>query len=139
MRKKLQGQGAIEMMIITPFLIFFIYVLFANGIRQEATLAAANVNYSDGIGIVRSQANTEVDPASSEYVLMRNNTVASQTESSDDVGLGITDNLWIKGWGGKVLTNHVEPNVSGFSTSNEDESRFIVTYPVSPFVSVFQR
>jgi hypothetical protein len=139
MRKKIRAQGSIELMIIVPFIIFFIYVLFANGVRQEATLVAANVNYSDGISIVRSQANPEVDINSSNYVLMKNNSVAKQTENSTDVDLGITDRTWIKGWGGKVLTNHVDPNVKGFSTLNEDESRFIVAYPVSPFVSVFQK
>ena len=139
MRRKIRAQGSIELMIIVPFIIFFIYVLFANGVRQEATLVAANVNYSDGISIVRSQANPEVDINSSNYVLMKNNSVAKQTENSTDVDLGITDRTWIKGWGGKVLTNHVDPNVTGFSTLNEDESRFIVAYPVSPFVSVFQK
>lgn len=138
-KKRIKAQGSIELMIIVPFIIFFIYVLYANGVRQEATLVAANVNYSDGIGLVRSQANPEVDMNSSNYVLMKNNSVAKQTENSQDVGLGITDTKWIKGWGGKVLTNYVDPNVQGFSTLNEDESRFIVAYPVSPFVSVFQK
>ena len=126
-------------MIIVPFIIFFIYVLYANGIWQEATLIAANVNYSDGIGLVRSQADAEVDMNSSNYVLMKNNSTALQTESSSEIGLGVSDSSYARGWGGRLLTNKVDPNVSGFSVLYPDDSKFSVAYPVSPFVSLFQR
>lgn len=138
-KRKLKGVGSIELMIIVPFIIFFIYVLHLNGVWQEATLVAANVNYSDGMSIVRSQAGGKVDMNSSNYVLSQNNKSATQVETSKDVGLGVSSEKWKSGWGGKILSNKVDPNVNGFSSLNQDDSRFTVTYPVSPFVSKFQK
>ena len=49
----MKAQGSIELMIIAPVMIFFIYVLYLNGVRLHAVLTAANTNYSDGIAIIR--------------------------------------------------------------------------------------
>ena len=73
MKRKMKAQGSIELMIIAPVMIFFIYVLYLNGVRLHAVLTAANTNYSDGIAIVRSQTDTHADINASNYVLNRNN------------------------------------------------------------------
>ena len=54
MKRKMKAQGSIELMIIAPVMIFFIYVLYLNGVRLHAVLTAANTNYSDGIAIMVS-------------------------------------------------------------------------------------
>ncbi|MBQ6520192.1 MAG: hypothetical protein IJI14_15870 [Anaerolineaceae bacterium] len=137
-KKTVKGQGSIELMIIAPFLIFFLAILFINGIRQNAILVANNVNYSDGIALVRSKPNSEVDTNSSNYVLQRNNSSATQSLSSADIGLGVSDPQWVKGWGGKVISNTIDPNVPSFTIVNPDELNATVAYPVSPFVSKYK-
>ncbi|MBQ4511433.1 MAG: hypothetical protein II969_00465 [Anaerolineaceae bacterium] len=138
MKRKMKAQGSIELMIIAPVMIFFIYVLYLNGIRLHTVLTAANTNYSDGIAIVRSQTDTHADLNASNYVLNRNNSAATQTESSLGVSLGITDTTWLTGWGGYLLTNQVDPHNSRWTNLGEmDSLRYTVAYPVSPFISVF--
>ena len=134
----MKAQGSIELMIIAPFMIFFIYVLYLNGIRLHTVLTAANTNYSDGIAIARSQTDTQVDMNASNYVLSRNNSSATQTESSASLSLGITDRTWEKGWGGYLLTNQVDPHNSRWTNLGDmDSLKYTVAYPVSPFISVF--
>ncbi len=138
MKRKMKAQGSIELMIIAPVMIFFIYVLYLNGIRLHTVLTAANTNYSDGIAIVRSQTDTHADINASNYVLNRNNSAATQTASSLGISLGITDKTWITGWGGYILTNQVDPHNSRWTNLGEmDSLRYTVAYPVSPFISVF--
>ncbi len=138
MKRKMKAQGSIELMIIAPVMIFFIYVLYLNGVRLHAVLTAANTNYSDGIGIIRSQTDPEVDISASNYVLNRNNSSATQTESSLGVSLGIADKTWEKGWGGHLLTNQVDPHNSRWTNLGDMGSlKYTVAYPVSPFISVF--
>ena len=138
MKRKMNAQGSIDLMIIAPVMIFFIYVLYLNGIRLHTVLTAANTNYSDGIAIVRSQTDTHADLNASNYVLNRNNSAATQTESSLGVSLGITDTTWLTGWGGYLLTNQVDPHNSRWTNLGEmDSLRYTVAYPVSPFISVF--
>ena len=140
MKRKMKAQGSIELMIIAPVMIFFIYVLYLNGVRLHAVLTAANTNYSDGIAIIRSQTDPEVDINASNYVLNRNNSAATQTESSVGLSLGIADKNWEKGWGGHLLTNMVDPHNSRWTNLGDMESlRYTVAYPVSPFTSVFVR
>ena len=140
MKRKMKAQASIELMIIAPVMIFFIYVLYLNGIRLHTVLTAANTNYSDGIAIVRSQTDTQVDMNASNYVLSRNNSSATQTETSVGLSLGITDRAWEKGWGGYLLTNQVDPHNSRWTNLGEMESlRYTVAYPVSPFISVFMK
>ena len=138
MKRKMKGQGSIELMIIAPVMIFFIYVLYLNGVRLHTVLTAANTNYSDGIAIVRSQTDPEVDINASNYVLNRNNSAATQAESSLGVALGIADKTWEKGWGGHLLTNQVDlHNTRSKNLGEMDSLRDTVAYPVSPFISVF--
>ena len=138
MKRKMKAQGSIELMIIAPVMIFFIYVLYLNGIRLHTVLTAANTNYSDGIAIVRSQTDTHADLNASNYVLNRNNSAATQTESSLGVSLGITDTTWLTGWGGYLLKNQVDHHNSRWTNLGEmDSLRYTVAYPVSPFISVF--
>ena len=138
MKRKMKAQGSIELMIIAPVMIFFIYVLYLNGIRLHTVLTAANTNYSDGIAIARSQTDTHADINASNYVLNRNNSAAIQTASSLGISLGITDKTWITGWGGYILTNQVDPHNSRWTNLGEmDSLRYTVAYPVSPFISVF--
>ena len=138
MKRKMKAQGSIELMIIAPVMIFFIYVLYLNGIRLHTVLTAANTNYSDGIAIDRSQTDTHGDINASNYVLNRNNSAAIQTASSLGISLGITDKTWITGWGGYILTNQVDPHNSRWTNLGEmDSLRYTVAYPVSPFISVF--
>ena len=140
MKRKMKAQGSIELMIIAPVMIFFIYVLYLNGIRLHTVLTAANTNYSDGIAIVRSQTDTHADINASNYVLNRNNSAATQTESSLGISLGITDKAWLTGWGGYLLTNQVDPHNSRWTDLGDmDSLRYTVAYPVSPFTSVFVR
>ncbi len=140
MKGKMKAQGSVEIMIIAPVMIFFIYVLYLNGIRLHTVLTAANTNYSDGIAVVRSQADPETDISASNYVLNRNNSSATQTESSLGLSLGIADTTWQKGWGGRLLTNQVDPhNFRWTNLGDMDSLRYTVAYPVSPFISVFVR
>ena len=140
MKRKMKAQGSIELMIIAPVMIFFVYVLYLNGVRLHAILNAANTNYSDGIAVIRSEPDPEIDMNSSDYVLSRNNNAATQEESSIGLSLGITDRTWEKGWGGMLLTNKVDPHNSRWTDLGDMESlRYTAAYPVSPFISVFPK
>ena len=147
MRKHFKGQATIELIVVFPLALFFIYVLFLNGYKVFSLLANTNTNYSEGMSIVRrpSQDKLLVDLVTADSVLQKNMRGATLGENTVSVVNMQASPEWALNWGGRVLSTQVNPPsslwdkfVARAGASNKI-LQTVLTYAASPFISYFPK
>lgn len=134
-----------ELVIIVPLLLFFVYCLFLNGFKVFMLLSANNVNYSEGMSIVRRPPDfgTTFDTKAGNYTLDRNTLDADLTDTAVLETFGAREGYELV-WGGKIVKDSVSPYSSFWNKyltragGSNEMLKSVIGYPSASFTTMFK-
>ena len=142
-KKKTNGQATIEMIMIFPFLIFFVLLMFFSGLAIYRQIAAWNINYSAGMTMTKIPYGEGLPTETMQKAIQGNSGMNGTTNSVNYFG-------YIAASGGKMfrgvsVQTTTPPVLSNYGVINDYLYNFYspysgspsaaAVYPVSPWLS----